>query len=73
MCVYHADGSYSEIRRLDNGDVETMPDGTKISGWGTVFYIKTINGDGSWEETQFNSEEIAEFTKYFPLIKNDRM
>lgn len=59
-CVYYADGSYSEVRRLDNGDVVTLPDGTKISGLGTVFYIMTINADGSWKETQYNSEEIPE-------------
>ena len=61
FCIYNADGSYSEIRWMDNGDVVIMPDGTKLSGLGTVFYVKNINTDGSWEETQYNSEESAEY------------
>lgn len=60
MCIYNEDGSYSEVRWMDNGDVVTMPDGTKISSIGTLFYTKYINVDGSWEEVQSNFEGIAE-------------
>ena len=60
MCTYNEDGSYSEVRWMDNGDVVTMPDGTKISSIGTLVYTKYINVDGSWEEVQINFEGIAE-------------
>lgn len=59
-CSWYADGSYSETRWLDNGEVHTMPDGTKVSGIGTICYSKNIQADGSYEETQFNSEGLVE-------------
>ena len=59
-CIWYADGSYSQTRWLDNGEVHTMPDGTKVSGMGTMCYSKTIQADGSYEETHFNSEGLVE-------------
>ena len=61
MRAWHGDGSYSESRWRDDGDVVTMDDGTKISQLGTFFYSKTIYADGSWEETQLYSEGIIEY------------
>lgn len=61
LCRWMQDGSYTEARWLDNGDVASiMPDGTTISGMGTLFYRITINTDGSSEETQLNSQGMVE-------------
>lgn len=53
-CIWYADGSYSQTRWLDNGEVHTMPDGTKVSGMGTMCYSKTVQADGSYEECRFD-------------------
>ncbi len=52
-CSWGSDGSYSEVRWLDNGEVNIMPDGTKVSGMGTLCYSKTIRTDGSYEEMHY--------------------
>lgn len=60
--VWSEDGSYSEVGFLDNSYIETAEDGSKIMHMGTQVFSKTINADGSWEETHCNYDGIARLT-----------